>query len=67
MTALTAVDAATESPARRSVSAVVAEIEGQRAQYATQMRGAESETRQLLSKMAALDAILDSPAVQRGG
>ena len=54
---------AVEPAGRRTVANIVAEIEGQRAGYLAAMRGHEAETRHLLAKMAALDAILDSPAV----
>lgn len=54
---------AVEPAGRRTVANIVAEIEGQRAGYLAAMRGHEAETRILLGKMSALDAILDSPAV----
>ena len=52
-----------EPTGRRTVASIVAEIESQRDGYREAMRGHEAEARHLLAKMAALDAILDSPAV----
>jgi len=54
---------AVEPAGRRTVANIVAEIEGQRAGYLAAMRAHEAETRHLLAKMAACDAILDSPNV----
>ena len=48
---------------RRTVANIVAEIECQRAGYLATLRGNETEIRNLLAKMAACDAILDSPVV----
>ena len=45
-----------QTQGRRTVVAILAEIESQCAGY---------QTRQLLSKIAALESILDSPAVRR--
>ena len=47
---------AVEPAGRRTVANIVAEIEAQRAGYLEAMRGHEA-------KMAALDRLLDSPAV----
>jgi len=41
-------------------------VQAQRAGYLAAMQGHEAETRYLLAKMAALDAILDSAAAQPG-
>ena len=54
---------AVEPAGRRTVANIVAEIESQRAGYLAEMRGCEAQTRILLGKMAALDRLLDSPAV----
>tara|TARA_R110000765_G_scaffold99870_1_gene187317 strand:- start:166 stop:375 length:210 start_codon:yes stop_codon:yes gene_type:complete len=55
-----------ESNGRRSVAGILAEIQSQRARYLAAMQGHEAETRHLLAKMAALDAVLDSSAAQPG-
>ena len=49
---------------RRSVAGILAEVQAQRAGYFEAMQGHETETRHLLAKVAALDAILDSAAAQ---
>ena len=41
-------------------------MQAQRAGYLAAMQGHEAETRHLLAKMAALDAVLDSAAAQPG-
>ena len=51
---------------RRSVAGILTEVPAQRAGYLAAMQGHESETRYLLAKMAACDAILDSAAAQPG-
>ena len=55
-----------DSNGRRSVAGILAEIQSQRARYLAAMQGHEAETRHLLAKMAALDAVLDSAAAQPG-
>jgi len=55
-----------ESNGRRSVAGILTEVQAQRARYLAAMKGSETETRHLLAKMAALDAILDSAAAQPG-
>ncbi len=55
-----------ESNGRRSVAGILAEVQSQRAGYLAAMQGHEAETRHLLAKMAALDAVLDSSAAQPG-
>ena len=55
-----------ESNGRRSVAGILAEVQSQRAGYLAAMQGHEAETRPLLAKMAALDAVLDSAAAQPG-
>ena len=55
-----------DSNGRRSVAGILAEVQAQRAGYLAAMQGHEAETRHLLAKMAALDAILDSAAAQPG-
>lgn len=47
---------------RRSVAGILAEVQAQRDGYLAAMQGHEAETRHLLAKVAALDAILDSAA-----
>tara|TARA_R110001606_G_scaffold385594_1_gene549183 strand:+ start:707 stop:922 length:216 start_codon:yes stop_codon:yes gene_type:complete len=54
-----------QTQGRRTVVAILAEIESQCAGYHAKLQGCEAETRQLLSKIAALESILDSPAVRR--
>ena len=49
---------------RRSVAGILTEVQAQRAGYLAAMQGHEAETRHLLAKMAACDAILDSAAAQ---
>jgi hypothetical protein len=49
---------------RRSVAGILAEVQAQRAGYLEAMQDHEAETRHLLAKVAALDAILDSAAAQ---
>jgi hypothetical protein len=51
---------------RRSVAGILTEVQAQRAGYLAAMQGHEAETRYLLAKMAACDAILDSAAAQPG-
>jgi len=51
---------------RRSVAGILTEVQAQRAGYLAAMQGHEAETRHLLAKMAACDAILDSAAAQPG-
>jgi hypothetical protein len=51
---------------RRSVAGIITEVQAQRAGYLAAMQGHEAETRYLLAKMAACDAILDSAAAQPG-
>ena len=55
-----------ETNGRRSVAGILAEVQSQRARYLETMQGCEAETRHLLAKVAALDAILDSAAAQPG-
>ena len=55
-----------ESNGRRSVAGILTEVQAQRAGYLAAMQGHEAETRHLLAKMAACDAILDSAAAQPG-
>ena len=55
-----------ESNGRRSVAGILAEVQSQRDGYLAAMQGHEAETRYLLAKMAACDAILDSAAAQPG-
>ena len=55
-----------ESNGRRSVAGILTEVQAQRAGYLADMQAHESETRYLLAKMAACDAILDSAAAQPG-
>ena len=55
-----------DSNGRRSVAGILTEVQSQRAGYLAAMQGHEAETRHLLAKMAALDAILDSAAAQPG-
>jgi len=55
-----------ESNGRRSVAGILTEVQAQRAGYLAAMQGHEAETRHLLAKMAALDAVLDSAAAQPG-
>ena len=55
-----------ESNGRRSAAGILAEVQAQRAGYLAAMQGHEAETRHLLAKMAALDAVLDSTAAQPG-
>ena len=52
-----------DSNGRRSVAGILAEVQAQRAGYLAAMQGHEAETRHLLAKMAACDAILGSAAV----
>ena len=52
------------SNGRRSVAGILAEVQSQRARYLETMQGHKDETRHLLAKVAALDAILDSSAAQ---
>ena len=54
------------SNGRRSVAGILTEVQAQRARYLAAMKGSETETRHLLAKMAALDAILDSAVAQPG-
>jgi hypothetical protein len=49
---------------RRSVAGILAEVQAQRAGYLAMMQDHEAETRHLLAKVSALDAILDSAAAQ---
>ena len=51
-----------ETNGRRSVAGILAEVHTQRDGYLAAMQGHETETRHLLAKVAALDAILDSAA-----
>jgi len=53
-----------ETNGRRSVAGILAEVQAQRGRYLSEMQGCEAETRHLLAKVAALDAILDSSAAQ---
>ena len=55
-----------ESTGRRSEAGKLAEVQAQRDGYLAAMQGHEAETRHLLAKMAACDAILDSAAAQPG-
>ena len=55
-----------ETNGRRSVAGILAEVQSQRAGYLADMQAHEAETRHLLAKVAALDAILDSAAAQPG-
>jgi hypothetical protein len=55
-----------DSNGRRSVAGILTEVQAQRAGYLAAMQGHEAETRYLLAKMAACDAILDSAAAQPG-
>jgi hypothetical protein len=55
-----------ETNGRRSVAGILAEVQSQRAEYLADMQAHEAETRHLLAKVAALDAILDSAAAQPG-
>jgi hypothetical protein len=55
-----------DSNGRRSVAGILTEVQAQRAGYLADMQAHEAETRHLLAKMAALDAILDSAAAQPG-
>jgi len=51
---------------RRSVAGILTEVQSQRAGYLAAMKGHEAETRYLLAKVTACDAILDSAAAQPG-
>jgi hypothetical protein len=55
-----------ESNGRRSVAGILTEVQAQRAGYLAAMKGHEAETRYLLAKVTACDAILDSAAAQPG-